>query len=242
MNLQSIRIILVETTHPGNIGSSARAMKNMGLKNLYLVKPKQFPDEHATAMAVNAHDILTNCVVVNSLSVALQGCKLIFATSARSRSIDLPTSTPYDCAKLLASVESNTQIAIIFGRENTGLTNDELLQCNYHIHIPTNIEYNSLNLSQSVQIMCYEIRMRYLKTPPELIKIYQHTATADELSDFYIHLTELLFAINFFKTKNHIRIERRIRRLFNRMHLETLEVRILRGIISKIQYQLKRLQ
>ncbi|WP_392537352.1 tRNA (cytosine(32)/uridine(32)-2'-O)-methyltransferase TrmJ [Legionella sp. 227] len=239
MNLSSIRIILVATSHPGNIGSTARAMKTMGLSSLYLVQPKSFPDYKAKEMAAGADDLLEHAVVTETLDEALIGCQLILGTSARPRGISLPGLVPASCADLISQHADNTQIAIVFGREHAGLTNEELLKCHYHIHIPSNPEYSSLNLAQAVQIIAYELRMKLLAPKAEVALRQDEYATADEIEQFYEHLREVFIEIQFLKTSNPRRLMQRVRRLFNRVNLEKMEVNLLRGMLSQVQKSLE---
>lgn len=238
MKLSSIRIVLVATSHPGNIGSTARAMKTMGIHSLYLVNPKSFPDYKAKEMAAGADDILEQAVVVSTLEEALAGCQLILATSARPRGLSLPGLIPSTSAELVSEQSDDTQVAIVFGREHAGLTNEELLKCHYHIHIPSNPDYSSLNLAQAVQIVAYEQRMKLLSPKAEVaLKVDEH-ATADEIEQFYDHLKEVFIEIKFLKTANPRRLMQRVRRLFNRVNLEKMEVSILRGMLSQVQKSL----
>lgn len=238
MKLSSIRIVLIATSHPGNIGSTARAMKTMGLTTLYLVTPKSFPDPKAREMAAGADDILEQAVVVHSLDEALKGCQLVLGTSARPRGLSLPGLTPSTCANLVNTHSDNTQIAIVFGREHSGLTNEELLKCHYHIHIPSNPDYSSLNLAQAVQIIAYELRMKLL-TPDAQVALRQDDyASAEEIEQFYEHLKEVFIEIKFLKESNPRRLMQRVRRLFNRINLEKMEVSILRGMLSQVQKSL----
>lgn len=239
MNLSSIRIILVGTTHPGNIGSTARAMKTMGLQHLYLVSPKIFPDIKAREMAVGADDLLQQAVVVDSLDEALKGCQMIFASSARPRDLAIPGVTPAGSAELIAQLDDSVQVAILFGQERTGLTNEELLRCHYHIQIPTNPDFSSLNLAQAVQIIAYEIRVKCLN-PLAVVNMSEDSlATTEEVERFYIHLADVLSAIHFLKAKNPGRVQQRLRRLFGRVGLETMEVNMLRGILTQMQRAMK---
>ncbi len=241
MKFDSVRIVLVATSHPGNIGSTARAMKTMGFHRLYLVSPKTFPDPRAHEMSAGAYDVLLEKVVVtDSLEDALKGCQLILATSARPRDIALSGLTPAECATRIAETPDNTEIAIVFGREHAGLTNDELLQCHYHIHIPSNPEFSSLNLSQAVQIVAYELRMKLL-SPTAAVETSQDTlATADAVEQFYTHLREVLIDIDFLKPSNPKRLFQRVRRMFNRIQLESMEINILRGILTHVQSAITR--
>ncbi len=159
MNLDNIRIVLVNTSHPGNIGGVARAMKNMGLSRLYLVEPRQFPDEQASWRAASAADILDNAVVTPSLNEAIADCQFVVGTSARGRRIPWPLLDPRRCAERMAEASASQQVAVLFGREDRGLTNDELKLCNLHLNIPTSADYSSLNLAMAVQVVCYELRM-----------------------------------------------------------------------------------
>lgn len=235
MNFKSIRIVLVETSHPGNIGSAARAMKTMGLSQLYLVAPKLFPDAKAVEMAAGADDILNNAIVVDTLAEAIASCNLILATSARPRDIALPGLTPFAQAELIKKQSNESQVAILFGREHAGLTNDELLHCHYHINIPSNPEYSSLNLAQAVQIIAYELRMQLLSPAACVEMMRDNYASAKEVELFYDHLNELLIKLDFLKPSNPKRLMQRIRRMFNRIRLETMEVNILRGILTQIE-------
>lgn len=239
MKLSSVRIVLVATSHPGNIGSTARAMKTMGLHSLYLVTPQSFPDYKAKEMAAGSDDILENAVVTDSLDDALVGCQLILATSARPRGLALPGLTPATAAELVSQQSDNTQVAIVFGREHAGLTNEELLKSHYHIHIPSNPDYSSLNLSQAVQILAYEVRMKLLKPQAEVAMKSDNLATVDEVEQFYEHLKEVFIEIKFLKEANPRRLMQRVRRLFNRINLEQMEVSILRGMLSQVQKSLE---
>lgn len=239
MKLSAIRIILVATSHPGNIGSTARAMKTMGLNSLYLVKPKSFPDYKAKEMAAGADDLLEKAVVTETLDEALAGCQLILGTSARPRGLSLPGLLPASCAELVSQQSENTQIAIVFGREHAGLTNEELLKCHIHIHIPSNPEYASLNLAQAVQIIAYELRMKLLAPQAEVALRQDEYAAADEIEQFYEHLREVFIEIQFLKASNPRRLMQRVRRLFNRVNLEKMEVNLLRGMLSQVQKSLE---
>lgn len=240
MKFSSVRIVLVATSHPGNIGSTARAMKTMGLNSLYLVNPKSFPDNKAYELAAGADDVLESAVVVNTLEEALAGCHLILATSARPRGIALPGLLPSDAAALMCEKSDETQVAIVFGREHAGLTNEELLKCHYHIHIPSNPDYSSLNLAQAVQIVAYELRMKHLAPKAEVTLKAEQEASADEVEQFYEHLEAVFVEIQFLKASNPRRLMQRVRRMFNRIQLEKMEVNLLRGMLSQVQKSLER--
>lgn len=240
MNFSSIRVVLVATSHPGNIGSTARALKTMGLQRLYLVTPELFPDLNACEMAAGADDVLNNAVVTQTLDEALSGCQVVIATSARPRGLSLPGLMPRDCAQLIAEQADNTEVAIVFGRERSGLTNDELLRCHYHVNIPSNPEYSSLNLAQAVQIIAYELRMILLQPTVTVTHQTEALATCEEIENFHGHLRDTLTAIKFLKPHNSHRVQQRLRRLFNRTGLEQMEVAILRGMLSYVQKVLGR--
>ena len=241
MKLSSVRIVLIATSHPGNIGSTARAMKTMGFYSLYLVSPKSFPDYRAKEMAAGADDVLDQVTVVDTLEEALVGCQLIFATSARARELSLPGFMPSEFAEYVSEQSDNTQIAVVFGREHAGLTNEELLKCHYHINIPSNPDYSSLNLAQAVQIISYELRVKLLSPQTEVSLRRDEFASADEVEHFYEHLKAVFIEIEFLKETNPRRLMQRVRRLFNRVNLEKMEVSILRGMLSQVQKTLHRL-
>ncbi len=238
IKLDAIRIILVETSHPGNIGSTSRAMKTMGLQELYLVNPKKYPHKQAIEMAAGADDILENARVVPCMADALKGCQLVFATSARPREIDLPGLNPREQAEIIHQASAGTKVAIVFGREHAGLTNDELLLCQYHTCIPSNPAYSSLNLAQSVQVVAYELRMICLTEKPVLTTHEGELATSEDIERFYEHLQAILVDIAFLKPSNPRRLMQKLRRLFNRVRLEDTEVNILRGILTQIDKKL----
>lgn len=235
MIFDRIRIVLVATTHPGNIGSTARAMKTMGLHRLYLVSPKSFPDYRAHEMSAGAYDVLEHVVVKESLLEALEGCELVFATSARPRDIALPGLLPSECARHVAETQGKTEVAIVFGREHAGLTNDELLLSHYHVYIPSNPDFSSLNLSQAVQIIAYELRMKIMEPKIEVDLHQEKRASIEEVERFYMHLQEVLIEIDFLKLSNPKKLMHRLRRMFNRIQLEQIDINILRGILSNIQ-------
>jgi tRNA (cytidine32/uridine32-2'-O)-methyltransferase len=240
----NIRIVLVGTTHPGNIGATARAMKNMGLEKLYLVQPKIFPHPEATARAAGADDILNKAIIVTNLNEALAGCKLIFGTSARERSLPVTVVNPRQAAIQALSILSDSKfsenIAFVFGQERMGLTNDELLSCNYHIFIPAVENFSSLNLAASVQIITYELYMAHVETlPPTSQNHYESLASAENLELFYQYLQQVLITIEFLQPNNPRYLMRRLRRLFNRAKLEEREVNILRGILAMVQKKIE---
>ncbi|MCZ6559384.1 MAG: RNA methyltransferase, partial [Gammaproteobacteria bacterium] len=211
-----LRIVLLETSHPGNIGAAARAMKNMGLDDLWLVAPKAFPDDDATARASGADELLTSATVVDDLDQALQGCGLVVAVSARQRSLAWPCKAPREAAAEIVAKTAATPVALLFGREQYGLSNDELERCHLLISIPANPEYSSLNLAMAVQILCYEIRLARGQTDLPPVSGDPPPAAADAMQRFYQHLEEVLLENGFLDPDNPRQLMRRLRRLFNR--------------------------
>lgn len=237
MSLSNVRIVLVETSHPGNIGATARAMKNMFLSQLYLVRPKLFPAAEATARASGADDLLAAAVVCDSLAQAVAGCGLVIGTSARHRTIPWPELEPRQCGERIAAQADHGPAAVVFGREHSGLTNNELDHCHYHVHIPANPEFSSLNLAAAVQVITYEIMMaaRAGWGLPEEAGKREAPAPAEDIEHFYVHLEQALIDIDFLDPVNPRQLMRRLRRLFNRVHLEATEISILRGILTAAQ-------
>lgn len=227
------RIVLVNTSHPGNIGAAARAMKNMGLQELCLVSPQQFPSAEATARASGADDLLAAARCVDSLDAALAGAALVVGASARSRTLPVPMLDPRECAELIARQPAGERCAVVFGRERTGLTNDELDRCHYLVQIPTNPDYPSLNVAAAVQVIAYELRMAAGLTSGKTGKT-QRFATADEVELFYVHLEQTLRDIAFLDPANPRQLMRRLRRLFGRIRPNENEINILRGILTAI--------
>lgn len=233
-----VRIVLVDTSHAGNIGAAARAMKNMGLDRLYLVNPKQFPHADATARASGADDVLAKATVCATLDEALTGCELVMGASARLRNLTVPLLDPrQSAAQALKEVSgAGIECALIFGREDSGLTNDELGRCHHLIHIPTNPDYSSLNLAAAVQVVCYELRMAALDGQSHIIEeAAEPLASADDMARFYIHLQQTLEDIGFLDPDNPRIMMQRLRRLFNRTRPNETEMNILRGILSAVQ-------
>ena len=236
--LDKVRIILVDTSHPGNIGASARAMKNMGLTTLYLVNPQEFPHADATARASGADDVLAQAVVCNSLDEALSGCSLVVGASARLRRLTIPQWDPSQCAEGIMKKKDGMTTAIIFGREHSGLTNEELGRCHQLIHIPSNPDYSSLNLAAAVQVICYELRMAIeagKNRSGSEAEVEEPPVSADEMAHFYTHLQETLIDIGFLDPQNPRIMMQRLRRLFNRARPNTVEMNILRGILTAAQ-------
>lgn len=240
--LSNIRIILVETTHPGNIGAAARAMKTMNLTELYLVKPHAtFPNADSTARAAGADDILVKAKLCDSLDTALADCNLIIGTSARHRRLSIKLLNPHQCGKLAIENAAHNKVAIIFGREHAGLTNEELNRCHYHVHIPSNEDFSSLNLAAAVQLISYEIKINSLNNQTASSSTTTNTifATDHEVQLFYKNLQQTLTLIDFLKADSPRKLMPRLQRLFNRVNLEKMELDLLMGIFNKVQQKIK---
>ena len=235
--LQNIRIVLVETSHSGNIGSAARAMKTMGLSNLYLVSPKSV-DEQSMALAAGADDLVRNAQIVDTFGQAIEDCSLVIGTSARLRHLQSTLIEPRECAEKACAHQG--QVAIVFGRERVGLTNEELLKCHYHLNIPANPEYSSLNLAMAVQLVSYEMRMAFLakakeRTESTLSTIENIYPTAQEMEYFFVHTEQVYQSLGFIQNQA---VMQKLRRLYNRSSLEKNELNILRGMLSAVEKRL----
>jgi len=230
----SIRIVLVGTTHPGNIGAAARAMKNMGLHELVLVSPRHFPHEDATARASGAEDLLDTATVVESLEAAIADCCYVAGASARSRTIGWPSMLPRDCALRLVEESSQGPVGVIFGPEKSGLSNDDLDRCHTLLTIPTDPGFRSLNLAMAVQVMSYELRLARLNPRIEGLPAEAPLASGEELEHFYAHLERILTATGFLDPENPRHLMRRLRRLFARALPDRNEINILRGILAAV--------
>jgi len=234
--LKRIRFVLVETTHTGNLGATARAMKAMGLSQMHLVRPKALPDAEALARASGADDLLAKAGLHDRLVDAIAGCRLVIGSSARLRSIAWPLLEPEDCARHLLGEAHNGEVALVLGRERSGLTNEELALCHYLVQIPTNPAFSSLNLAAAAQIFAYEIR-RCLRAGQgdTLPRENRDLATAEVLDGFHNHLTETLVAIGYADPEQSSKLSRRLRRLFQRARPDWTEINILRGILNAAQ-------
>lgn len=237
MNLTNVRIVLVATSHPGNIGAAARAMKNMGVEQLVLVAPKVWPAREALSMAASALDILDKAVVVATLEEAIADCHLVFGTSARLRNMPVQMVEPQACAEMVVEQMQDKRIALVFGREISGLTNAELHMCHYHVHIPVNPDYTSLNLAASVMVLCYELRKTALAREglPGLAardEWDKEPATMAELDLYLTHLESVLIRLDFHNPDNPRQLMRRLRRLYQRIVPDKMEINILRGILT----------
>ena len=239
--LNRIRIVLCQTSHPGNIGAAARAMKTMGIHTLYLVAPKKFPHAEATAMSSGADDVLQDAHVVNDLEEALQGVKLAVGLSARRRELTQPYLDVREVAHEMMHVAEQADVAFVFGTEMSGLSNLEIHQCQLLSFIDANPDYSSLNLAQAVQVLCHELRQASIsRYPPKLYtKDLTLLANHDSLMGFLSHLKVVLEAVEFLDKVQGDRLMQRLHILFARSHLEIDEVNILRGILTHIQKKLK---
>jgi TrmH family RNA methyltransferase len=234
--LARIRVVLINTTHPGNIGAAARAMKVMGLSALHLVTPKIFPHAEATARASGADDVLQHTVLHDSLDSALAGCALVLGTSARLRSLSMPMLDARRAAAHALAESETRDVALLFGRESFGLTNEEMQRCHYLVNIPANPAYSSLNIAQAVQIMAYEMRMAALgqaglAEPP----LDWEPVDDGQMERFYEHLEQTLLDLRFLNPRQPRRLLMRLRRLFNRARPDQNEINILRGILKASQ-------
>ncbi|GAA5191065.1 tRNA (cytosine(32)/uridine(32)-2'-O)-methyltransferase TrmJ [Ferrimonas gelatinilytica] len=233
--LDNIRIILVGTSHSGNIGSAARAMKTMGLSRLVLAEPRTEIDGHSMALAAGASSVLQQVVVTDDLASAIADCSLVIGTSARSRTLSWPMLDAREAGQKLAQEAGRGPVALVFGRENHGLNNEELQMCDFHVCIPANPEYSSLNLAQAVQLLSYEIRMAHLAEVPASEAEPVEYPTAQQMAHFYQHLERALLATGFIIKAHPGQIMNKLRRLFGRARPETTELNILRGILTSVE-------
>ncbi len=225
---------MVHTSHPGNIGAAARAMKNMCLSELFLVTPREFPSEQASARASGADDVLAGVRVVGTLAEAVADCRVVIGASARMRSVNWPLLLPREAAALATTESNHAPVAIVFGRESSGLSNEELDLCTHLVHIPTNPEYSSLNVAMAVQVITYELMLAGAadeKVPDEGAPV----ASVAEMEGLFSHLEQALEDIGFIDARRSEKLMRRLRRLFHRAAPASDEVNILRGILSAAQ-------
>ena len=250
-HLSHVRIVMVNTTLPANIGSALRAMKTMGLSKLVLVAPKTYPHPDIDALAAGATDLIEQIEIVETLADAIKDCHLVFGTSARSRTIPWPLLDTRPAAEKSISAVVNDQqdVAVVFGREDRGLTNEELAMANYHVTIPVNTDYGVLNVAQAIQVICYEMRMATLAavesgkdetatmpvTDTESMQWDEPLVTHEQMEQFYPHIEKMLAEIEFLDPKNPRLLPLRLRRLFGRIQLDRMEYHLLRGIFSRVQ-------
>ena len=248
--LDRIRIVLVNTTHPGNIGGTARAMKNMGLTDLCLVQPKHFPHEDADARSSGATDILESARVVESFDEAVADCHVVVGTSARERHIPWPLVNPRELASQFSaqlSSDEKSRVAVVFGREDRGLTNEELQRCHLHVHIPTNESFSSLNVAAAVQVIAYELRMVLVEQaqaeqPQWGTRWDIELATNDEIERMFAHLESTLVRLEFLNPDNPRQLMPRLRRLLLRSVPDQVEVNVLRGILKQVNRAIDRVE
>jgi TrmH family RNA methyltransferase len=257
---ESVSIILMRTTHPGNVGAVARAMKNMGLKQLILVNPefnKLVSEDEAIKRAAGAEDLIYSAIQCSSLDEAIADCHMVIGTSARNRKTPWPLMNPHDCAghvldvmvseRFTAQTGMNPKIGFLFGQEASGLSNEELQRCHYHVNIPAVSDFSSLNLAMAVQVICYELRMALLTrsvqpdVPISAVLLPEHEgwdeplAAVVEVEGLLAHFEQVMIQTEFHDPANPRMLMMRLRRLFQRTHLDQREVNILRGILSSIQ-------
>mgnify|MGYP001554966800 CR=1 FL=1 len=237
--MDNIRIVMVETTHPGNIGAAARAMKNMGLRSLSLVAPARFPCDEASVRASGADDLLSAASVHADLASAVADCRIVIGASARRRSVSWPLLTPGEAAPLALRSAQTAPVALVFGRESSGLSNAELDRCTHLLHIPTAPEFGSLNVAMAIQLVAYELRLAWLdaaegaaQAPPAADP---PVASNAEMEGLFAHLEQALDDIGFIDARRSDKLMRRLRRLFHRAAPDADEVNILRGILSAAQ-------
>jgi len=236
-NLKNIRVVLVRTYHSGNIGSAARAMKTMGLTNLVLVSPKDFQLEQALQMAVSADDVVHNAQHVETLYDAVSDCVLVMASTARVRGFDLVAENPESMANSLIEQAINKKVALVFGPERMGLSNEDLSVCTHRVTIPTNPDYGSLNIAAAVQTLCYEVFKRYssIESLSKENDPQRELPSLENTERFYQHLEETLVDIDFIFKKHPGEAMKKLRRLFTRAEMDQTELNIMRGILASAQ-------
>jgi len=233
--LNNVRVVLVQTSHPGNIGAVARAMKNMCLEQLVLVRPALFPSAEATARASGADDLLARARCCETLEEAVAECGLVIGASARLRSLPWPELDPRACAQRVREASAQMPVALVFGREQSGLSNEELERCHALVHIPSNPDYSSLNLAQAVQVVAYEVYMAQQGGDWQGSPAESPPCSADEMERFFTHLEQTVIELGFLDPANPRQLLRRLRRLFQRVQPDNNEMNILRGILSAAQ-------
>lgn len=242
MMLERVKVVLVGTTHSGNIGSAARAMKVMGLSQMVLVDPQCQVDAQAIALAAGASEIALNAQIYPTLEAAVADCGLVVGTSARSRTLEWPMLEPRECGEKLIGEAKQHSVAMVFGRERTGLTNDELQLCHYHVCVPANPEYSSLNLAMAVQLLSYEVRMAYLalQQSSQSSTLQEEYPRHQELERFYAHLEQVIMQTEFISAQQPGQVMNKLRRMFTRARPEAQEINILRGILTSVQKSISR--
>ena len=239
---KQVKIILIETTNSGNIGSALRAMKTMNFSRLCLVRPKDFPSDEVETMAANAKDLIIQIEVVDNLDEALEGMNFIVGTSSRMRKVPWPNETLENVSpRIISEVENKTNVAILFGREDRGLTNDELQRCNLHLYIPANKDYPVLNLSMAVQVVCYQLYIDGLLHQDYVQSEYWDvpSAEANHVNRLINHFIEVAEELEVFNKGNPRQIGARIKRMFTRIGLDEMEVNFMRGFLSAVEKKLR---
>ncbi|ALO46688.1 RNA methyltransferase [Pseudohongiella spirulinae] len=257
-DFSNIHVVLVNTSHPGNIGAAARALKNMGIPNLRLVDPRDYPSDVAVWRSASATDVLERAEVFPDLQAAVSDCALVIGASARSRKMPWPVLTPRQCANHVVADAGQSKVALVFGREDSGLNNEELQLCHYHVQIPADEAYSSLNLAAAVMVICYEVRLAMLEAQktgqipqpvnsgdfydPSVEAEYWDVPKADnhQLELFYEHLEQVLVDMDFHDPKNPRLLMPRMRRLFGRIRPDAMEINILRGVLTYIDDHVRR--
>ena len=236
--LDYIRVVLIQPTHPGNIGATARAMANMGVSQLVLVDPMDFPSPVATARAAGADSILNNAVIVNNLDQALEDCRIVLGSTARTRSIQWPEYTPQQAAESVPK-DNDTCIALLFGRESSGMTNQELERCHNLIRIPVEQSFSSLNLASAVTVILYEFRkvLSVNAVSQSSVAKKDRLASAQSMRHFYTHMEEFITEIEFSDGRS-TKLMRKMTRLFNRIRMYDQEVKMMRGLFRAVQDKL----
>lgn len=233
--LENIRIVLINTFHPGNIGSSARALKTMGLNQLYLVSPREFPHEEANRLAASAEDVLTSAVVVDTLFEAVADCKMVVISTVRERGYDLPVLTPEHCAEQLLESSKQGPVALVFGPERFGISNEDLSLGKYRVTIPSNPEYSSLNLAAAVQTLSYEIyKHSHQGCEKNTTSDSREQVSLQDMERFYTHLEQTYLSTGFINSKHPGQVVKRLRQLFARAQPDQMEMNILRGMLTSV--------
>ncbi len=235
--------MLSNTSHPGNIGAAARAMKVMGLDNLHLINPADYPCAEATARASGADDVLFAAKVHDDIDQSVAPCTLVMGTSARNRGMDIEVIDLNQAAKILVEAAKQQQVALVFGKERYGMTNEEMQRCHYLVKLPANPEYSSLNLAAAIQVAAYELRMQCLSEQQN--KPAEETAdvpfaTAQKMDSFYRHLFDIMHSVEFMHQENQKSLEEKLRMMFNRLRIEKHEMDILRGFLSAVNKNIKK--
>ncbi|MFK8012549.1 MAG: RNA methyltransferase [Marinicellaceae bacterium] len=238
--VNNIRFVLLGTTHSGNIGASARAMKTMGITDLALVNPEDFPSAQATSRASGADDLLFNADICNNIDDAIQSSKLVIGTTARKRHMDIPVIDARQAAKLLINESKQHQVSLVFGKERYGMTNEEVERCHYLVRLPTVETFSSLNLASAVQVLAYECRMAAISEEPAVeILVDEDYVNAEKMESFYQHYFNVMEKALYLRKEGHESLKTKIRLMYNRTRLKRHEIDILRGFLSKLDKKLK---